>query len=95
MADEAFLSDALGVTIDALTLKDEDRAALALAALYTEQIDDDPERLSDLGPKLLATLTALGATPAGRAVKGAPSAKPGGPTALELVQSKARSRRAG
>jgi hypothetical protein len=93
MSAESFLSEALGLTIDALTLKDEDKAGLALATLYCEQIDADPDTLSDLGPKLLATLTALGATPAGRSVKGAPGGKPAAATPLELLQSRSRSRR--
>ncbi len=61
---------------------------------------------SDLGPKLLAALTALGMTPAGRAAKVA-SGKPGGeqsgdggevtpmPSALSLLRGGAAQRRAG
>jgi hypothetical protein len=50
-----------------------DRAAADLAIRYAERIDDDADwqdrqrdPLAELGPKLLAALTALGLTPAAR-----------------------------
>lgn len=54
-------------TIANLTLRPEDSAAATLAERYAATIDADPEQLKDLGPKLLATLEALGATPRARA----------------------------
>lgn len=54
---------------------------------------------SDMGPKLLATLTALGLTPAGRAAKGSkeqPSASVSTlPSPLQVLREQARERRAG
>ncbi len=43
-----------------------DQAGVELARQLALQIDNDSERLGSLAPKLLATLTALGLTPAGR-----------------------------
>ncbi len=60
--------------------------------------------VSDLGPKLLATLTALGMTPAGRAAKSAPAPPPANGavakpapilTELEKARNRARQRNAG
>lgn len=54
---------------------------------------------SDMGPKLLAALTALGLTPAGRASKGSkeqPSASVSTlPSPLQVLREQARERRAG
>lgn len=47
---------------------------------------------SDLGPKYLAALTALGLTPAARGVKG-PAPAPAGPTQLDELRAKAAARR--
>lgn len=61
------------VTTEALgnaDLKPQDRAAAVLALEYARTIDNDPDALDALGPKLLAVLTALGMTPSGRGVKG-------------------------
>lgn len=69
---------AVGVTIDALTLSDEDKATARLAALYASQIDQDAETLEALGPKLLAALEALGASPRARAAIRKGPASPGG-----------------
>lgn len=56
---------------DAPTLP-RDAAAVQLVKRYAAAIDGDPtpELLAELGPKLLAALTALGMTPAGRGAKG-------------------------
>lgn len=65
-----------------------DRAAADLALLYAEHLDDDADwadklrdPLAELGPKLLAALTALQMTPAARkeALKGADTAPPASP----------------
>ncbi len=74
------LKPAVADTIAALDLKPEDTAAAVLARRYAKAIDDgDGDALSWLGPKLLAVLEQLGATPAARAkLKGrpAPDGKP-------------------
>jgi hypothetical protein len=54
-------------------LSDEDAAAVRLAERYAAAIDDADDKqaaLDKLGPKLLAVLESLGATPKGRAVIG-------------------------
>ena len=65
-----------------------DRAAADLALRYAERIDDDADwqdrqrdPLAELGPKLLAALTALGCTPAARKgiVKPETAEKPANP----------------
>lgn len=60
------LSAAVDCSVDALSLTPADEAAAALARQYALAIDADPDELGNLGPKLLAALTALGATPAAR-----------------------------
>lgn len=52
----------------ALSVRDEDRAAVALARRYADEIDRDPPTLAKLGPLLLAALESLGMTPKGRAL---------------------------
>lgn len=69
------LGPAVAETIRHLKSTDVDTAAVRLAEQYAKAIDDaagDPEVLEKLGPKLLACLEALGATPRARAaiVKG-------------------------
>ncbi|MFG1844906.1 terminase small subunit [Micromonospora carbonacea] len=78
----------------ALALKDapllpQDAAGKALVRRYAAAIDADPtpEVLADLGPKLLAALTALGLTPAGRGAKGGGQ---GGAVAGKLDELRAR-----
>lgn len=52
-------------------LTDEDIAAVRLAQRYAAAIDDgDTDTLAQMGPKLLAVLEQLGATPKARAVIG-------------------------
>jgi hypothetical protein len=81
--------------IDNAVLLPQDSAAAALALAYAEAIDADPEAVSDVGPKLLAVLTALGMTPAGRGAKGGKS--DGTPVVNKLDELKERreQRRAG
>ena len=63
-------------------LTDADAAAVKLARLYAAAIDacDTPDALDKLGPKLLAALEALGATPRARASRkgGAVGGRTGG-----------------
>ena len=72
MAERALRSadDLLAAVVDtsikALTLQPEDAAVVRLARQYAAAIDADPDTLDAMGPKLLAALTALGASPAGR-----------------------------
>ena len=57
-------------------LPPRDAAGVALVKRYAAILDtygDDPAMVGDLGPKLLAALTALGLTAAGRAAKGGSS----------------------
>lgn len=65
-------------TIAQLELRPEDSAAATLAERYAAAIDADPEQLRDLGPKLLACLVELGATPRARATSGKGGASGGG-----------------
>lgn len=64
------LADAVDRAITALTLTPADAGAVQLARQYAATIDAADNRadaLEKLGPKLLTTLEALGATPAARA----------------------------
>ncbi len=76
------LQSAVADTIGALDLTSKDAGAVRLAHEYASAIDlccSNPEILEKLGPKLLACLESLGATPAARArMKGGktPDAKP-------------------
>ena len=68
MENDEKLRVAVDKALDDAKLPSRDIGAVALARRYATLIDDEPTRpvISDLGPKLLATLTALGLTPAGR-----------------------------
>jgi hypothetical protein len=68
------LTQILNTSAEAANLQPQDQAALELARIYAEHIQiavikRDNKSIGDLGAKLLATLTALGMTQAGRAVK--------------------------
>lgn len=72
------IGPAVNQTLQQLDLADEDQAATQLAVRYATAIDeaDDPtDTLNQLGPKLLAVLEQLGATPKARAqiTKGTPA----------------------
>lgn len=54
-------------TLDEIALEPRDEAAAELARTYAATIDEHPDRLGDLGPRLLQVLDALTATPAARA----------------------------
>lgn len=71
-----------------------DDAAVALARRYADALDatTSPDLLDSLGPKLLATLTALGLTGAGRSAKSAPAA-PTVPDELQAKRDRAARRR--
>jgi hypothetical protein len=72
---DATLTGAVAAALAGLTLQPEDAAAARLARFYAEAIDRGGcecdscpgEPLRDLGPKLLAVLESLGATPKARA----------------------------
>lgn len=72
---EDTLAFAVAETLDTLALAPEDRGVAVLAALYATLIDELPAALPDIGPKLLACLEALGASPRARAAisKGGPT----------------------
>ncbi len=85
------LAPAVAGSVAALTLTPADSAAVKLAQRYAAAIDsadETAETLEKLGPKLLAALESLGATPAARArlregrASGKPGDKPGGLQAL-------------
>jgi hypothetical protein len=65
---DRLLAPAVERTLGELRLGTVDDAVATLAQAYAAAIDTDPEgdALEDLGPKLLATLQALQATPAAR-----------------------------
>src|SRR5260370_38438836 len=76
---------AVAATVTGLTLTAADAAAVKLAQRYAAAIDgadNRAEALERLGPRLLAVLESLGATPAARAKlkegRAADSGKPGG-----------------
>jgi hypothetical protein len=77
------LVPAVTATIAALKLTPADAGAVKLAQRYAIAIDADGD-LEKLGPKLLAALESLGATPAARArlKEGGTGAKPAGLHAL-------------
>ncbi|XTZ16409.1 terminase small subunit [Micromonospora echinospora] len=84
------MTRAVAAALKAAPLLDQDAAGKALVRRYAVAIDarpDDPEVLVELGPKLLAALTALGLTPAGRGVKGGAA---GGGVAGKLDELRAR-----
>jgi len=74
------LGPAVAAAIDALQAAPADAGAVKLARQYADaidQADDRTEALEKFGPKLLAVLESLGATPKGRAAlrKEAPGAQ--------------------
>lgn len=91
MAGNAQILPKVAETILALGLNPEDAAAAQLARRYAAAIDsavDPAGTLNELGPKLLAVLEALGATPRARAAvaKGAASTGSGKLSALRLAR---------
>lgn len=88
---ETLIAPAVAETIGGLTLSPEDAAAIRLAERYAAAIDaaeEQQETLDKLGPKLLAVLDALGATPRARAgMKKTPTA---GESKLEALRAARR-----
>src|SRR5258707_6084763 len=84
------LAPAVAGTVAALTLTAADAAAVKLAQRYAAAIDDADNRaevLEKLGPKLLAALEALGATPAARArLKEGKATGGGKPSGLQALR---------
>jgi ABC-type tungstate transport system permease subunit len=68
MARTGTYTSALRRSLAALEAGPVDAAVVRLATGYAKALDDDSGLLDQLGPKLLATLTALGMTPAARAM---------------------------
>jgi len=89
----ASVRSAVEETARSLSLQSEDAGALQLARRYASAIDsDDPELLEKLGPKLLAVLVELGATPAAR--KSAKGGASGGVNPVRSAMDELRTRRA-
>lgn len=82
------LAAAIEQTITVLELADPDKAVAELALVYARTIDDDSDQLEALGPKLLAALESLGASPRARAAikKGVSSGN--GPSPLDELRAK-------
>jgi hypothetical protein len=91
------ISRAVTEALEDAPLLPRDAAAVELVKQYAALLDDSagaPDALADVGPKLLAALTALGMTPAGRGVKGGNGNA--APVASELDELRARrAKRAG
>jgi hypothetical protein len=66
---DGLIGPAIRESVNELELGTEYLAAVRLARTYADLIDanKDAETLKELGPKLLAVLDSLGATPKGRA----------------------------
>jgi len=79
----------LGRAVASETKDGVDKTARQLALNYATRIDDDPDTLTDLGPKLLSALEALNLTPRSRAVSLAKGVKPDEPSsALDQLRAK-------
>ncbi|OLF07747.1 hypothetical protein BLA60_25800 [Actinophytocola xinjiangensis] len=100
-ADSAALSmlGAVSLALAGLTDNSRDAGAVKLAQRYAAVIDEAEvaqDALNELGPKLLAVLESLGATPKGRAaltIKGGGAAR-GGAVKSEMDELRERRRRA-
>lgn len=91
MASQGPMVRAVSAALRDAPLLPRDAAGKALARRYAALIDaapEDPDVVGDVGPKLLAVLSALGMTPAGRGVKG--GAAGGQPVASKLDELRAR-----
>ena len=91
---DTLLQTAVAGTIAALEVTEKDRGAVRLAAEYARIIDlacDNPDILDKLGPKLLAVLESLGATPAARA-RMAKTVRTAEPKTSELAKLRAARR---
>lgn len=88
------MTRAVAEALKAAQIPDGDKAAVALVRRYAFLLDEvrgedaELERYNDLGPKLLAALTALGMTAAGRGTKGGGSSA--APVASKLDELRQR-----
>jgi len=89
---DKLLAPAVERTLGELKLGTVDDAAATLAQRYAAAIDDDEEgdALEALGPKLLAALTALQATPAARARVKVGGGANAGPNRLQQLREARR-----
>lgn len=96
-AVELLISPWLHECVTAVPPSERDTAAVQLAFRYAAAIDatDDPDLLAELGPKLLACLSALGMTVAGRGQKGGQANAAPQQTKLDELRARARGRRTG
>lgn len=84
-------------SLKAVTRRDEDEVAVALALEYAAAIDDagdDPGALRDFGPKLLAALIELRMTPKARSAVTTGPGQQDGPV-KQSASDELRARRAG
>lgn len=86
---ETLLGPAVEQTLTALELVDADAALVKLTRRYAAAIDDDGD-LEKLGPKLLAALQALQATPAARARRRHGGGANAGPNRLQELRAARR-----
>jgi len=94
------LTKAVTTALDAASSPPEDAAAVQLIRRYAHLLDeasgrsDEADVYSDLGPKLLAALTALGLTLSGRTRGGVQASASGGSSKLNELRAR-RAQRAG
>jgi hypothetical protein len=89
---EDTLAGAVAVSLAGMTLSPEDQGVRRLAEQYALQIDQAEDRaraLEVLGPKLLAALDALQATPLARA-RVSKGVTPSGPSPLDRIREARR-----
>jgi hypothetical protein len=89
---DKLLAPAVERTLGELHLGPIDDAVATLAQRYAAAIDqaDDDDALEDLGPKLLAALQALNATPAARARRRPQGGGDAGPNRLQALRQARR-----
>jgi hypothetical protein len=89
---DKLLGPAVERTLGKLQLGTVDDAVATLAQRYAAAIDADSEgaALEDLGPKLLAALQALNATPAARARRRPQGGGDAGPNRLQALRAARR-----
>lgn len=92
--EDVTLSDAVREAVTAGQLTASDGAAVALLYAYARAIDqaDSPEMLAEMGPRLLAGLSALGLTVAGRRATPQNPPKPSQGGALNGLMERAQTR---
>ena len=90
MARQPTYTSALRSALAGLPQQPADKAAVRLAYGYAQTLDDDPAQIGKVGPLLLACLTTLAMTPAGRAAIIGKGEQRGQPTASPLDELRAR-----